>query len=57
MEDVDICKKIERIDKQKLYYPKETITHVLKQGSLKDFRLFLIHTSSVIKYYTKWVFK
>ena len=34
MEDVDICRKIEKLDKKKLYYPKEEITHVLKQGSL-----------------------
>lgn len=57
MEDVDICRKIEQIDKQKLYYSKETITHVLKQGSLKNYKLFLIHTSSAIKYYLKWLFK
>mgnify|MGYP000300711197 CR=1 FL=1 len=31
MEDVDICKKINIIDKQKLYYPKEEIIHVLPQ--------------------------
>lgn len=56
MEDVDICKKIENMDKQKLYYPKEEITHVLKQGSSKDFNLFLKHISSAIKYYLKWGF-
>lgn len=56
MEDVDICKKIEKIDKQKLYYPKEEITHVLKQGSSKNFKLFLRHTSSAIKYFLKWGF-
>lgn len=57
MEDVDICKKIESLDKQKLYYPKEEITHVLKQGSLKDFNLFLKHTSSALKYFLKWGFR
>ncbi|TMM30109.1 glycosyltransferase family 2 protein [Polaribacter aestuariivivens] len=56
MEDVDICKKIEKIDKQKLYYPKEEITHVLKQGSSKNLKLFLRHTSSAIKYFLKWGF-
>ena len=54
MEDVDICKKIENLDKQKLYYPKEEIIHVLKQGSSKDFNLFIKHTSSAIKYFFKW---
>ena len=56
MEDVDICKKIEKIDKQKLYYPKEEIIHVLKQGSSKDFNLFLMHINSAIKYFLKWGF-
>jgi len=56
MEDVDICRKIEKIDKMKLYYPKEEIVHVLKQGSSKDLNLFLRHTSSAIKYFLKWGF-
>jgi len=56
MEDVDICKKIEKINKQKMYYPKEEITHVLKQGSSKNLKLFFIHTSSAIKYFLKWGF-
>jgi len=56
MEDVDICKKIDKIDKQKLYYPKEEIIHVLKQGSSKSIKLFFIHTSSAIKYFLKWGF-
>jgi GT2 family glycosyltransferase len=56
MEDVDICRKIEKIDKMKLYYPKEEIVHVLKQGSSKELNLFLRHTSSAIKYFLKWGF-
>lgn len=56
MEDVDICKKIDELDKLKLYYPKEQITHVLKQGSSKDLKLFFMHTSSAIKYFLKWIF-
>ena len=56
MEDVDICKKIERLDKQKLYYPKEEITHVLKQGSSKNLNLFFRHAISVFKYFLKWGF-
>ena len=56
MEDVDICRKIDALGKNKLYYPKEEITHVLKQGSSKSLKLFFRHTSSVIKYFTKWGF-
>jgi GT2 family glycosyltransferase len=56
MEDVDICRKIDAIGKKKLYFPKEEITHVLKQGSSKNIKLFFIHISSAIKYFLKWGF-
>lgn len=56
MEDVDICRKIDALGKSKLYYPKEEIIHVLKQGSSKSIKLFFRHTSSVIKYFIKWGF-
>lgn len=54
MEDVDICKKIDVLEKKKLYCPQEEITHVLKQGSSKSLKLFFRHTSSAIKYFLKW---
>jgi GT2 family glycosyltransferase len=54
MEDVDICKKIDKLGKKKLYFPQEEITHVLKQGSSKSIKLFIIHASSAIKYFLKW---
>ena len=54
MEDVDICRKIDDSGKKKLYYPKEEIIHVLKQGSSKDLKLFFRHTNSAIKYFLKW---
>lgn len=56
MEDVDICKKIDKIQKKKLYYPKEEIVHILKQGSSKEIKLFFRHLSSAIKYFLKWGF-
>ncbi len=54
MEDIDICRKIDAIGKKKLYYPNVTVTHVLKQGSSKSFKLLLYHLSSAIKYFFKW---
>ena len=57
MEDVDICKKIDIIGKKKLYYPKEEIVHILKQGSLKNINLFFNHLFSAIKYFLKWGIK
>ncbi|MGB0891023.1 MAG: glycosyltransferase [Flavobacteriaceae bacterium] len=56
MEDVDICKKIDMTNKEKLYYPEEKITHILKQGSSKSFKLFFRHLISAFKYYRKWGF-
>lgn len=57
MEDVDICKKIDQLEKKKIYYPQEEITHVLKQGSLKSIKLFFRHATSALKYFLKWGFK
>ena len=54
MEDVDICKKIDLLGKKKLYYPKVSINHILKQGSLRVINLFFRHVFSAIKYYRKW---
>ena len=56
MEDVDICKKIDVLQKKKIYFPQEEIIHVLKQGSSKSMELFLRHTSSAFKYFYKWGF-
>lgn len=56
MEDVDICKKIDQLGKKKLYYPSVEIIHILKQGSLKNIKLFLRHSSSAVKYFLKWGF-
>lgn len=56
MEDVDICKKIDRLGKQKLYFPEVEIIHHHRKGSSKEFRLFLIHLHSIVKYFLKWTF-
>ena len=56
MEDVDICRRIDEIGKKKLYYPKVEIIHHHQQGSSKSLKLFIIHTSSAIKYFLKWGF-
>ena len=57
MEDVDICKKIDKLGKKKAYYPHVSIEHVLKQRSATDLKLFLRHVLSMIKYFMKWGFK
>jgi len=54
MEDVDICRKIDIINKKKLYYPKEKIVHTFKKDSSKNLRLFFVHLKSSIQYFQKW---
>lgn len=54
MEDVDICRKLDKLDWGKLYFPDVEITHVLKKRSLKNFKLFTYHTISVFQYFYKW---
>ena len=56
MEDVDICRKIDLSGKRKLYFPATEIIHTHRKGSSKEFRLFFIHISSIIKYFIKWGF-
>lgn len=54
MEDVDICRKIDKSGKKKMYYPNEEIIHVLKKESNKSIRLFFIHFKSAMLYFKKW---
>ena len=56
MEDADICRRIDEIGKKKLYYPKVEIIHHHNRGSSKSIKLFIMHTSSAIKYFLKWGF-
>ena len=56
MEDVDICRKIDLSGKRKLYFPATEIIHTHRKGSSKEFRLFFINISSIIKYFIKWGF-
>ncbi|SNR17705.1 glycosyltransferase [Tenacibaculum jejuense] len=54
MEDIDICKKIDLLEKKKYYDPSVQITHVLQKESSKKIKLFLWHLSSAFKYFVKW---
>jgi GT2 family glycosyltransferase len=54
MEDADICRKIDSIEKKKLYFPNVKITHQHRRGSSKSLKLFFYHLSSAIKYFLKW---
>jgi hypothetical protein len=54
MEDADLCRKIYKINKKILFYPKTIIEHQHQQGSSKNLYLFFRHLSSAIKYFLKW---
>jgi len=54
MEDLDICRKIDKLGKKKMYYPNEEIIHILKKDSSKNLSLFFIHLKSSMKYFKKW---
>ena len=55
-EDADICRKIDLIGKNKLYYPEVQITHQYRRGSSKSMKLFFYHLSSALRYFFKWGF-
>lgn len=56
MEDVDLCRRIDFINKKKLYFPDVKIYHHYTQGSAKKISLFLHHLLSAIQYFYKWNF-
>jgi GT2 family glycosyltransferase len=56
MEDADICRRIDKIEKKILFFPNVEITHQLQKGSSKSMKLFIYHFSSAIKYFLKWGF-
>ncbi len=53
MEDADLCRRVNSVS-ELLYCPYATVIHKWGQGSHKDIRLFLLHVSSMIKYFVKW---
>lgn len=56
MEDADICRRIEKMGHNILYYPRLKIIHHHQRGSSKSVKLFFYHFYSAIKYFLKWGF-
>jgi GT2 family glycosyltransferase len=54
MEDIDICKKIDVINKKKMYYPNVVIEHLHQRGSAENIKLLFYHLLSARKYFKKW---
>lgn len=57
MEDVDICRRIDNLNREKLYFPEVEIYHLYTKGSAKNLKLFFYHFLSAIQYFYKWKFK
>lgn len=53
LEDTDLCRRIHE-NSLTVYYPYEQVTHGFARGSNKNWKLFLIHIDSSIKYFNKW---
>jgi GT2 family glycosyltransferase len=56
MEDADLCRKVDKLGKKKLYFPEVEIVHQHQKGSSKSIKLFFYHISSAFKYFLKWGF-
>lgn len=52
-EDIDITRRLHRNWKT-IFYGREEIVHVHAVASRRDWRLFLIHTVNMIRYFNKW---
>lgn len=52
-EDIDITRRIHEKWKT-LYWPKVSIIHEHQQASKKNFKMFWIHFTNMIKYFNKW---
>lgn len=52
-EDIDLTRRIHRRYKT-LFYPEVTVVHHHEQSSYKSFRMLLIHSINMIRYFNKW---
>ncbi|QZT36859.1 glycosyltransferase family 2 protein [Halosquirtibacter xylanolyticus] len=52
-EDVDLTRRIHSKYKT-IYYPKATVTHYAKHESYTNYKVMIIHISSLVKYFNKW---
>ena len=54
MEDLDLCRKIQSKKFSVVLFNKVPAIHHHHKGSAKDFKLFLYHVRSFIRYFNKW---
>jgi len=56
MEDADLCRRVNEVDKL-LYCPEASVIHKWEKGSHKNRKLFKLHVQSMIRYFKKWGLK
>lgn len=56
MEDADLCRRV-RKDHKCMFFPGASVVHFWNKGSHRSLKLFMIHLSSMIKYFNKWGWK
>lgn len=52
-EDIDLTRRMHR-EYLTLYYPSETIVHAHRQASYHSPRMFVIHSTNMMRYFNKW---
>ncbi len=57
MEDADICRKIDGINKRKRYDPELEIFHELNRESVRNLKALRHHIISIFQYFYKWGIK
>lgn len=53
LEDADLCMRVNH-ESSLLFCPYTSVIHKWEKGSHKSLKLFLLHLSSMCKYFTKW---
>lgn len=53
MEDADLCRRVNEVSTL-MYCPDASVIHKWEKGSHKSLKLFLLHISSMVKYFEKW---
>lgn len=52
-EDIDLSRRIHE-HYETIFFPQVSIFHAHEQGSYKNFKLFIIHVTNMIRYFNKW---
>jgi hypothetical protein len=52
-EDIDLTRRIHRHYKT-IFFPEVSVIHEHTRSSYKNFRMFLIHLSNLVRYFNKW---